>query len=316
MSDVAVNEETFASGRYSKRKRTQVTYHMDELDVSDTESDLESVPAKKRKAVAPKKLPKSKIFPFLQLPAEIRNMIYGYTLEDPSGINLVASFRHRRRTVERISPGLMSQIAGGYYSRSRSQYYIDRNDTADPVELVPSLLAVSKQVYHEGRDVLYNNEFRFADTTVLYHFMLNISPAGAKQLKHLRIMSFNYSRGMTAYNNACFAVLGQATNLKTLHIDQVSGRSGHSRGAAAKFYRDAFPWLEAVGAAKGKFDAGVELLQIDPDVFDHVYWRCRGAQRNISPEDKHAEFMTALRKLLQAQQKRVMGVLGKRGKKA
>jgi hypothetical protein len=46
MSDVAVNEQTFASGRYSKRKRTQVTYHMDELDVSDTESDFESVPKK------------------------------------------------------------------------------------------------------------------------------------------------------------------------------------------------------------------------------------------------------------------------------
>lgn len=241
-------------------------------------------------------------------------MIYGYTLEDPSGINLVASFQHRRRTVQRISPGLMSQIAGGYYSRSR--YYIGRNDTADPVALVPALLAVSKQIYQEGRDVLYNNEFRFADTTVLYHFMLNISPAGAKHLKHLRIMSFNYSRGMTAYNNACFAVLGQATNLKTLHIDQISGRSSHSPGAAAKFYRDAFPWLEAVGAAQGKFDAGVELLQIDPDVFDYNGWRYRGAQRNISPEDKHTEFMEALRKLLKAQQKRVMGVLGNRGKKA
>jgi len=49
MSDVAVNEQTFASGRYSKRKRTQVTYHMDELDVSDTESDFESVPTKVRR---------------------------------------------------------------------------------------------------------------------------------------------------------------------------------------------------------------------------------------------------------------------------
>lgn len=34
--------DTFASGRYSKRKRTQVTYHMDELEVSDSEtSDYE-----------------------------------------------------------------------------------------------------------------------------------------------------------------------------------------------------------------------------------------------------------------------------------
>jgi hypothetical protein len=46
MSDVAANEQSFASGRYSKRKRTQVTYYMDELDVSDSESDFESAPAK------------------------------------------------------------------------------------------------------------------------------------------------------------------------------------------------------------------------------------------------------------------------------
>jgi hypothetical protein len=49
MSDVAVNEQTFASGRYSKRKRTQVSYHMDEMDVSDSESDFESVQTKVRR---------------------------------------------------------------------------------------------------------------------------------------------------------------------------------------------------------------------------------------------------------------------------
>jgi hypothetical protein len=46
MSEPAFNDEFFASGRYSKRKRTQITYTMDELDVSDSESDFESAPAK------------------------------------------------------------------------------------------------------------------------------------------------------------------------------------------------------------------------------------------------------------------------------
>jgi hypothetical protein len=49
MSDVAAaSTDTFASGRYSKRKRTQITYHLDELDVSDSESDFDSPQAKVR----------------------------------------------------------------------------------------------------------------------------------------------------------------------------------------------------------------------------------------------------------------------------
>jgi hypothetical protein len=49
MSAIATNEPVcVASGRYSKRKRTQVNYHMDELDVSDTESDFECAPVKVR----------------------------------------------------------------------------------------------------------------------------------------------------------------------------------------------------------------------------------------------------------------------------
>lgn len=41
--------DTFASGRYSKRKRTQVIYAMEEMDVSDNESDFERPSPKVRK---------------------------------------------------------------------------------------------------------------------------------------------------------------------------------------------------------------------------------------------------------------------------
>lgn len=42
MSQQTSQPITFACGRYSKRKRTQITYHLDELDVSDNESDYEA----------------------------------------------------------------------------------------------------------------------------------------------------------------------------------------------------------------------------------------------------------------------------------
>jgi hypothetical protein len=48
MTDSTAPAETFASGRYSKRKRTQITYHLDDLDFSDSESDFDSPQAKVR----------------------------------------------------------------------------------------------------------------------------------------------------------------------------------------------------------------------------------------------------------------------------
>ena len=42
MSASTANSDTFASGRYSKRKRAPVTYALDESADSDIEFDLES----------------------------------------------------------------------------------------------------------------------------------------------------------------------------------------------------------------------------------------------------------------------------------
>lgn len=47
-SAVTQPADTFASGRYSKRKRTQITYAMQELEISDDESDFEKPSPKVR----------------------------------------------------------------------------------------------------------------------------------------------------------------------------------------------------------------------------------------------------------------------------
>ena len=41
MSQDAAPQTTFASGRYSKRKRTQVNYRMKEMDVDETDLELD-----------------------------------------------------------------------------------------------------------------------------------------------------------------------------------------------------------------------------------------------------------------------------------
>ncbi|KAF2027440.1 hypothetical protein EK21DRAFT_71880 [Setomelanomma holmii] len=314
MSESTFNEETFASGRYSKRKRTQVTYHMDELDFSDSESDYEGVQAKqKRKAIA-KRLPKNKTFPFMELPAEIRNMIYAHALHDDNGVHLVATFKHKRRTVERVSVETADKIGGGRRSYSAAKLNDEmRAENEEPKPLVPSLLAVSQQINQEARDFLYGNDFICADTFALYSFLLNIGPVGAKLLQSVRIMSWGYGRALKGYNHSCFAVLAWATNLKTLYVDNTPGYSQSPKNRAEQFYRDAFPWLEAVGAAKRKSDAAVELVQFDAELFDYSYWDGTKS-RIVSGEERLQLFRDRLSELLGAQQKWIMAKPAKKRK--
>src|SRR5438552_169639 len=55
--------------------------------------------------------PKRRIFRFLELPAEIRNMIYSHCLTDPRGVYLLPATKNYRRTVERAPPSYMKAIA-------------------------------------------------------------------------------------------------------------------------------------------------------------------------------------------------------------
>jgi hypothetical protein len=216
----------------------------------------------------------------------------------------VGTFKHKRRTVERISAETQSHIR-----RSRHYYANYKINDAmqakseEPVALVPSLLSVCKQIYQEGCDILYGNEFIFTNSFALYSFLLNLGPVGSKHLKHLRIMGWSYSRTMKGYNHSCFAVLVWATNLETLCLDNTPGYHRNANGMASQLYRDAFPWFEAVGAAKGKIDAGVHILQIASDAFN----RCSFApnQQAVSAQELRNQLLEELTKLLCAQHKRL-----------
>jgi hypothetical protein len=250
----------------------------------------------------------------MQLPAEIRNMIYTHALRDDQGINFVAMFKHKRRATERVSKATVTKLSGGYriYSATRINNEL-RAEEEEPKALVPSLLAVSKQIYHEARDILYANDFIFADSCTLYNFLLNIGPGGAKLLQSVRIMSWGYGRTLKGYNHSCFAVLAWATGLKTLHLDRTSGYASNPKNCAEQLYRDAFPWLEAVGMAKGKVDAAIDLLQLKTENFESSYWDGT-ATRVIPGTERIQTFRETLRDLLGAQQKRVMATPAKKRK--
>jgi hypothetical protein len=222
-------------------------------------------------------------------------MIYSYTLSDPSGIHLVGCFKNKRRTVERISAETQADISSShhYYAASMMNNKVRAKHT-DPVPLVPALLAVNKQIHQESHSILYANEFVFPNGFALYNFMLNLGPSGAKYLKKLRLHHWDYSRTMKTYNHACFAVLVWATNLAKLSLPM---------DTANQLYRDAFPWMEAVGAAKGKVDAALDVISINGESLERSSWNTQAG--SSAPKNLEA-FRARLEVLLGAQQKRVM----------
>ncbi|EUC31004.1 hypothetical protein COCCADRAFT_38837 [Bipolaris zeicola 26-R-13] len=298
MSAAIASAETFASGRYSKRKRTQVSYHLDDLEYSDTESEFESPQAKKPKAQTTKPLPKRKIFPFLDLPAEIRNTIYNYTLCDPSGIKFVGTYHKKRRVATRVSTKYPS--SGGRYDSPTSKRVVEDVLDADGnyTPLVPSLLAVNKQIYSEGIDILYGNQLTFADSFALYSFLINLGPARAQRLKKLRVLGWLHSRGLKVYNNACFAALAWATNLTSLVVHVHINKYCSPRRAADQFYRDAFPWLEAVSAAKGKHGAALDVVTLDETALSDSWVSCNSDESVPTPKEKAKHFKAELAKCL------------------
>lgn len=268
----------------------------------------------KPKAQTTKPLPKRKIFPFLDLPAEIRNTIYDYVLYEPSGINFVGTYRKMRRVAARISAEYLLNAGGRIYS-PMSQQAID-NANGDHIPLVPSLLAVNKQIYNEGIDILYGNQLIFADSLALYSFLINLGPVRAQHLRKIRILGWHYTRAMKVYNNACFTALAWATNLTSLDIHAPVGGYRAPCDGAIQFYRDAFPWLEAVGAAKGKPDAALDVLTFGGDWLSD-YWGCRSSDASVSEyEEKVERFKTEVAKCLGAHRDRILAVPKKSVKKA
>lgn len=230
------------------------------------------------------------------------------------GINLAATFEHKRRTTKRIPSKLQKTMSGLYYRNMDSDEVLQEEE---PVPLTPSLLAVSKQIYREAIDILYGNEFTFFDSFALYAFMINLGATGAKKVKKIKLGGWLDGRGTRGYNHCCFAALMSATNLTSFHIE--TSRAGYSStvSTADQLYRDAFPWLESMAAAKGKMDAGVDVLKFG-DAFFGRSWSCLPLMQPLSKEEKIDLFKAELRKLLGAQQQIVMGnapVMKKKKKK-
>ena len=158
--------------------------------------------------------------------------------------------------------------------------------------LVPNILLLNRAIYHETQPVLYaGNIFSLEDTTALHAFLATIGCKNRATLTDLSIKGWGYTKAHKALNHPAFTMLTGAVNLSRLHLHCQIAWGGPKR-VAKQLYRDGFHWLEAVGAARGKFDAAIELIEI-PERNLNGY-----GYDDLSPDEKLEEFRTELRKLL------------------
>lgn len=261
---------------------------------------------------------KTKPFPFLSLPAELRNVIYTQALIDPKGVFLVSKTKAFRRIVCRANPD--DSPSRAYRSRRRYRHYhltggqiseSQRADEASPptvVPLVPALLATCRQIRDEAQGLFYKQRITVEDTTALHTFLASIGPGNRGLLDDLTVKGWGWSKAHKALNHPAMSMLAAGVlNLSRLYFDcEVGWRwtrtlDAHLKGLARQIYRDGFHWFEAVGAAKGSKGAAVEIIEFAERNLARSHYRSEQQHDEAEQEKAMTVVRAELRRLLGCQ---------------
>ncbi|KAH0345599.1 hypothetical protein KCU81_g4350, partial [Aureobasidium melanogenum] len=272
-NEESINESESASPCRQLRKRTRISYA--EFAESDVESDADSgyssdssvdwaSPSKQTKPKRARKEKPVKVFPFLSLPSELRNKIYSLALEDPDGMVLHEGWRA-------TSSRNLVYSDQGYHSQEGQA----------SCTLIPSLLAVNKQIYAEAAAILYSQPLHFVNTTALHSFLAPLSNQTGSLIRKITIHNYeNWGRGVRkAMNVSAMTLLRSCSNLETLRIEGFSNYYWHGRywnkpttqkagkiegtGIAQQIYRDAAFWFDTMGAERALRVLDISGLQRD-----------------------------------------------------
>ncbi|KAJ4349981.1 uncharacterized protein N0V89_008602 [Didymosphaeria variabile] len=225
------------------RKSAQLGAGVDDIGAGD---EYQPRPKRLKAASIPKKSKKQKEsrFPFLELPGEIRNMIYEHAL--------TATDRHIdiHRVLDDDTKARTKPVRQSKYSGKRK--YKD---------IVHQLLRVNRQIHDEATPILYSqNAFNFFDAQGLASFLGRYS-LHVRDLSHVVICeNLHFNRGTGQSIETAFSLLAFAENLQSLKLDLTWSKNGNVKDAAQTFYHMARNWLQAVGLRKGDKRAGMDIL--------------------------------------------------------
>jgi len=225
-------------------------------------------------------------FPFMELPLEIRYMIYKECLVE-SARDLSFVSKSTGRDVFRGTLKRGNTPWGGYTYKAKREHSYDPNRTA----LQPVILRLNKAIRDEAIQLLYTQTFHFATTYTFLAWFARISPANCMLLRSIVVKGWTgYSPGRTKDVQHIFSMLKSATNIKSLLLDRHvwsdnSGVNGYYYkrsfvGDAYNFWRDIEYWADAMDAAHGKGAAKAALK------FTKV---CFGSLQEIKDGDENVE---------------------------
>ena len=242
----------------------------------------------------PKYKKKEKSVRFLDLPAELRDMIYEMTLADTNGVSIVGQQYNYRRIARRGK--VFAPEAYHRYGRRSRGYLNAGSQEISPIstDFVPALLAVNKQINAEAINSLYGHDFIFADSTALHSFLAAIGPRNQQRLTDIAIMAWGHSGVGKGHNHSSLTLLAGATRLKALRLTcDVRYYSSKPQYVARRVFLDAHWFLEAYGTANGRRDAAVDILHLKDENFQS-YW---GGEK-VDKKAARQRFKTELRSLL------------------
>lgn len=127
--------------------------------------------------------------------------------------------------------------------------------------------------------MLYRQKIIVEDTSTLLTFLASIGQSNRLLLEDLTVRGWGRGRTLTkGHNFAAGCLLATCTSLRSLFIDCQLKHYGYGETVADQLYRDFHYFFEAFGAAKGRKDAGVDIVHMGERNYEN-YVR-RKARRN------------------------------------
>lgn len=173
----------------------------------------------------------------LDMPAEIRNMIYRLVLTLPQGHRL----NSKQEGDHRIVYGMPTQ-------RDTSVRALKQNGAA--------ILATNKQIHGEAQALLYTQPLRFMSTASLAGFLTQTSPSNRAILERIVVHEWAYVQHERPANVVtCGLLVEAAGSLKSILIGSCILGDPHGSPTISsiveRFYEDTHQLLEAVYQAHG-----------------------------------------------------------------
>ncbi|KAF2101016.1 hypothetical protein NA57DRAFT_74609 [Rhizodiscina lignyota] len=247
------------------RKRAPVNY-CEESDGEQSEGEVYAPIVKKSRTRTTKAPATREHFPFLSLPAELRNMIYDLAFPVPEDVSLEYMTHLRRRCAR------ASNFAPGH----------------------TGLLRVNRQIFAEAAPLLYRANFVFDDMKAMFQFLVNIGPCKSQFIQRIIIQDLRSTSDLNCH--AAFTLLRGLPNLRDLvlsypYISTESSLYRSPSALATRFYSIAAHWMEEVARKSGRYDAAVDII----DISRHVK---RASVSRLMTDEEHSQCLSGFTQTL------------------